>query len=169
MDPKAFARPGAFKARSCGVNMRTILGFLLVVFCCGLCLAQVTPRRQEVKPTEDETALRGVTTYWIDENPQMNRRILEDLAAKLEKDVKVTPAASRDEAGMVLVVDLFQEGKNVFGVVLERDYECLVFVKGQYVWRFTKGCTTMNGVDEVQVVSYALGWHVVKKWKKANK
>lgn len=141
----------------------------MVVFCFGLAFAQVTSRHQEVKPTEDETALHGVTTYWIDENPRMNRRILEDLAGKLEQDIKVAPAATRDEAGMVLVVDLFQERQNIFGVVLERDYECLVFVKGRYIWRFTKGCTTMNGVDEVQIVSYALGWHVVKKWKKVNK
>jgi len=149
------------------MNIRLCAVFFLLSCLWGV--SQVTPRRFEVKPTEDETALRGVTTYWIDENPRMNRRILEDLAAKLEKDIGVKPAATRDEAGMVLVVDLEAEWTNAFGVVMSRDYGCSVFVKGQYVWHFKKGVGTQSIDRPDQFVSYALGWNVVKKWKKANK
>lgn len=148
--------------------MKTRLYAGIFLLSCLWGMAQVTPRRFEVKPTEDETALKGAATYWIDENPRMDRRILEDLAAKLENDIGVKPSATRDEAGMVLVVDLEAERINAFGVVLSRDYGCSVFVKGQYVWHFKKGVDSQVS-DPVQVVSYALGWYVVKKWKKANK
>lgn len=147
--------------------MKTWLCVFIVLLGVGFGVAQVTPR-QPVKPTEDETALRGAITYWIDENPNMNRRILEELAAKLEHDIGVKPASKRDEAGMVLVVDVMTERVNAFGVVISREYGCAVFVKGQYVWLFKKGVDNMV-TDPVQVVSYGLGWHVVKKWKKANK
>ena len=162
-------RLGAFKRPSVmGAFMNIRLCAVIFLLSCLWGVSQVTPRRFELKPTEDETALKGAATYWIDESPVVNRRILEDTAAKLEKDLGVKPALTREDAGMVLVFDYGSEWSNAFGILMQREYQVHVYVQGVYIWRFGKTISLQYGED-VQTVSYALGWHIVKKWKKANK
>ena len=149
--------------------MKRHIAFWLAVLLGGWVLPQVTPR-QYARPTQDEAALRGAATYWIEENPNIDRRILEELAAKLEHDIPVKPADSRDAAGMVIWVDLDRVQLNPFGLVIGRTYFCRVHVGGVYIWRFEKTANmAVNPEMETHTISYALGWHVVKKWKKANK
>ena len=133
--------------------------WLLVLFFT-MAVAQITPAIP--KASEDEQALRGIKTYWVQDVKETPLEVLQQLAGVLEQDIPgITPAKTREEADVA--IELRSRPTEQLGAqgTLVLVYDGLVYCRGTLVWRWSGKSSMFTGDKHV---GEDFGRFIVKKW-----
>jgi len=130
-------------------------------------LAQVQAPPPKPEPTKRIEALKGIRTYWIQEQPGTPGEVLLQLAVQIGKDIPgLTPAPSRAEADLILDLLTADNPTDLLHPAPGYSYTGLVWRGPELVWVWKGQSGVMGGK---QFIGRNFGQFVAGKWRKANK